>query len=179
MSGPGETTITIAATRRCHSATPRHRHARHSVSPIPTMRAQQGRRDATVGTAEPIELIERPADIVFAASVPKSGAMPTSAAIWSRCDRIRSAPASRRQRGGRAKDRHLQRKRPPTEAAYREQHDRRTVQSRRPSKEALRLRISGLHRVGFYKPSRGRSICSGGRPPCLLRHVAHLQWRSA
>jgi L-alanine-DL-glutamate epimerase-like enolase superfamily enzyme len=33
--------------------------------------------------------------------------------------------------------------------------------------------------VGFYKPSRGRSVCSGGRPPCLLRHVAHLQWRSA
>ena len=34
----------------------------------------------TVVTAEPIELIERPADIVFAASVPKSGAMPASAA---------------------------------------------------------------------------------------------------
>jgi hypothetical protein len=64
MSGPGGTTITIAATRRCHSATPRHRDARHSVSSIPTMRAQQGRRDATGVTADPIELIERPAGML-------------------------------------------------------------------------------------------------------------------
>ena len=28
----------------------------------------------------------------------------------------------------------------------------------------LRLRISGLHRVGAYKPSRDRPVCSGGRP---------------
>ena len=33
------TTITIAASRRCHSATRRHRHARHSVSSIHISRA--------------------------------------------------------------------------------------------------------------------------------------------
>src|SRR6476659_4133065 len=64
MSGLGGTTITIAASRRCHSATGRHRDARHSVSSIPTMRAQQGRTDATGVTAALIELIERPADML-------------------------------------------------------------------------------------------------------------------
>ena len=44
-------------TRRCHSATCRHRDARHSVTPILTMRAQQSRNDATGVTAVPIELI--------------------------------------------------------------------------------------------------------------------------
>ena len=149
------------------------------------MRAQQGRRAATGVTAEPIELIERPADMLArntsraaearkganrlaveawnmrmlgfqgppqpspalgdvlnagyrylevkclgcnthqivaldivrrpktkpvheleatcaAASAPKSGAMPTSEAISSRCGRRRFQPAIRRQRGGRA-----------------------------------------------------------------------------
>jgi len=37
-----------------------------------------------------------------AASVPKSGAIHTSAAIWSRCDQTRFQPTIRRQRGGRA-----------------------------------------------------------------------------
>src|SRR5690348_7969863 len=47
----------------------------------------------------------------------RSVAFRISAAISWRCDRTRSAPASRSQRGGRAKDRHVQRKRLPTEAA--------------------------------------------------------------
>src|SRR5262245_30577540 len=68
MSGLGGTTITIAVTQRCHSATRRHRDARHSVSSIPTMWAQQGRRGATGVTAEPIELIERPADMLTRAT---------------------------------------------------------------------------------------------------------------
>ena len=37
-----------------------------------------------------------------AASAPKSGAIPTSGAIWSRCDRRRFQPAIRPRRGGRA-----------------------------------------------------------------------------
>src|SRR5262245_60568841 len=64
MSGPGGTAITIAVTQRCHSATRRHRDARHSVSSIPTMWAQQGHGDGTGVTTGPIELIERPADML-------------------------------------------------------------------------------------------------------------------
>ena len=40
------------------------------------MRAQRVRRDAIGVTAEPIELIERPADMVTAASAPKSVGFP-------------------------------------------------------------------------------------------------------
>jgi hypothetical protein len=44
MSGPGRTTITIAPTRRCHSAKRRHRAARHSASSIHISRARKGPR---------------------------------------------------------------------------------------------------------------------------------------
>jgi hypothetical protein len=40
-----------------------------------------------------------------AASAPTSGAIPTSEAIWSRCDRPRFQPATRPRRGGRENDR--------------------------------------------------------------------------
>jgi hypothetical protein len=43
-------------------------------------------------------------DTCAAASAPKSDAIRTSGAIWSRCDRTRSAPAIRPRRGGRAND---------------------------------------------------------------------------
>lgn len=50
-------------------------------------------------------------------------------------------------------------------AAHGELNDIRAVQSRRPSKEALRLRISGFHRFGFYE--------SGGRTPLFVVEADH------